>query len=40
MEVTCPDCDADGVQSDEATFNIVYVCPKCDKQLACSVTKE
>jgi len=40
MEATCPDCDVKAVQSDAATFNIVYVCPECGEQLACSVAKE
>lgn len=40
MEITCPDCGVDGVQSDATTFNVVYVCPECGKQLACAVAKE
>jgi len=38
--VTCSDCDVEGVQSDEATFNVVYECPECGKQIACAVAKE
>jgi predicted RNA-binding Zn-ribbon protein involved in translation (DUF1610 family) len=37
---TCPDCGVDGVQSDRATFNVVYVCPSCDRQLACAYARE
>lgn len=40
MHPTCPDCDAPGVQSDEATFNVVYVCPSCERQLACQYARE
>lgn len=40
MHPTCPDCDAPGVQSEEATFNVVYVCPICERQLACQYARE
>jgi hypothetical protein len=40
MDPTCPDCDVVGVQSDRATFNIVYICPECDRQLACAYARE
>ena len=40
MSPTCPDCDTAGVQSDRAMFNVVYVCPECDRQLACAYGRE
>ncbi|MFB6169282.1 MAG: hypothetical protein ABEJ43_10625 [Haloferacaceae archaeon] len=40
MNLSCPDCEAAGVQSDEATFNVVYVCPECDRQLSCAYAQE
>lgn len=40
MGITCPDCEVEAVQSDEAVFNVIYVCPECGEQLACAVAKE
>jgi len=37
---TCPDCGVEGVASDGAIHNVVYVCPECDRQLACAYAKE
>jgi predicted RNA-binding Zn-ribbon protein involved in translation (DUF1610 family) len=40
MDLTCPDCDADGVRSDDSQFNVVYVCPDCGRQLGCAYARE
>lgn len=40
MPPTCDDCDVEAVQSEDATFNVIWVCPECDAQLACAVAKE
>jgi len=40
MYPVCPECGATGVQSDRATFNVVYVCPSCERQLACRYAQE
>lgn len=40
MAITCPDCGAEAVVSDDSTFNVIYVCPECGAQLACAVARE
>lgn len=40
MKPTCSDCDVEAVQSERTTFNVIWVCPECDKQLACALAKE
>jgi ribosomal protein S27E len=40
MTVRCNECDVEAVQSDKATFNVVYECPECGTQIACDVAKE
>jgi predicted RNA-binding Zn-ribbon protein involved in translation (DUF1610 family) len=40
VQPTCPDCGVEAVRSDDSRFNVVYVCPTCDRQLACAYARE
>lgn len=40
MDIVCSKCDEEAVVSDDALFNVIYVCPECGEQLACATASE